>query len=36
MPEVHRTRLFHLALVETSPEGDAITALGRERPICDR
>lgn len=36
MPEEHRTRLLHLALIETSPEGDAITALGRERLICDR
>lgn len=36
MPEEHRTRLRRLALIETSPEGDAITALGRERLICDR
>jgi hypothetical protein len=36
MPEEHRQRLLHLSLIETSPEGDAITALGRERLICDR
>jgi len=36
MPEEHRLRLHHLALIETSAEGDAITALGRERLICDR
>ena len=36
MPEEHRLRLRHLALIETSAEGDAITALGRERLICDR
>lgn len=36
MPEEHRARLLHLALIETSPEGDAITSLGRERLICDR
>jgi hypothetical protein len=36
MPEEHRARLRHLALIETSPEGDAVTALGRERLICDR
>lgn len=35
MPEEHRTRLLRLTLIETSPEGDAITALGRERLICD-
>ena len=28
MPDEHRARLRHLALIETSPEGDAITALG--------
>lgn len=36
MPEEHRARLLHLALIETSPEGDAITPLGRERLISDR
>jgi hypothetical protein len=36
MPEEHRTRLLRLALIETSPEGDVITAPGRERLICDR
>jgi hypothetical protein len=32
----HRARLLHLALIETGPEGDAITALGRERLVSDR
>jgi hypothetical protein len=36
MPEQHRARLLHLDLIETSPEGDAITPLGRERLISDR
>ena len=36
MPEEHRARLLHLSLIETSPEGDAITALGRERLVSDR
>ncbi len=36
MPEEHRNRLRHLALIETTSEGDAITALGRERLVCDR
>jgi hypothetical protein len=36
MPEEHRVRLLHLALIETSPEGDAITGLGRERLASDR
>lgn len=36
LPDEHRARLLHLALIETSPEGDAITALGRERLISDR
>lgn len=36
MSEEHRTRLLHLALIETTSEGEAITALGRERLICDR
>ena len=36
MPQEHRARLVHLALIETGPEGDAITALGRERLISDR
>jgi hypothetical protein len=36
MPEEHRIRLRHLALIETSAEGDAITALGRERLVSDR
>jgi len=36
MPEAHRARLFHLGLIETGAEGDAITALGRERLISDR
>jgi hypothetical protein len=36
MPEAHRTRLLHLALIESGPEGDDITALGRERLVSDR
>ncbi|WP_428686100.1 hypothetical protein [Reyranella sp.] len=36
MPHEHRARLLHLALIETAAEGDAITALGRERLISDR
>lgn len=36
MPEEHRARLLHLSLIETNPEGDAITALGRERLVSDR
>lgn len=36
MPEGHRARLLHLALIESGPEGDAITALGRERLVSDR
>lgn len=36
MPEEHRARLLHLGLIETAPDGDAITALGRERLISDR
>jgi hypothetical protein len=36
MPEDHRARLRHLALIESRPEGDAITALGRERLVSDR
>ncbi|MDB5489852.1 MAG: hypothetical protein JWQ58_3567 [Reyranella sp.] len=36
MPEEHRARLLHLGLIETAPDGAAITALGRERLISDR
>lgn len=36
MPEEHRARLLHLALIESGPEGDAVTALGRERLVSDR
>lgn len=36
MPDEHRARLLHLGLIETSPEGDAVTALGRERLVSDR
>jgi len=36
MPEEHRARLLHLGLIETALDGDAITALGRERLISDR
>jgi len=36
IPQEHRTRLLHLGLVETGPEGGIITALGRERLISDR
>lgn len=36
IPEEHRARLLHLALIEMSPGGDAITALGRERLVSDR
>lgn len=36
MPEEHRARLLHLGLIETAPDGDAITALGRERLVSDR
>lgn len=36
MPQEHRARLLHLSLIETGPEGDAITALGRERLVSDR
>jgi hypothetical protein len=36
MPEEHRVRLLQLELIETTPEGDAITPLGRERLVSDR
>ena len=36
MPERHRARRPQRALIETSPEGEAITALGRERLVSDR
>lgn len=36
MPEEHRARLLHLGLIEIAADGDAITALGRERLISDR
>lgn len=36
MPEEHRVRLLQLELIEATPEGDAITPLGRERLVSDR
>jgi len=36
MPDDHRARLLYLALIESGPEGEAITALGRERLVSDR
>lgn len=36
IPEEHRARLLHLELIEANRDGDAVTALGRERLVCDR
>jgi len=35
-PQEQRARLLHLGLMETGPDGDTITALGRERLVSDR
>lgn len=36
IPPDHRLRLLHLELVEETPDGLAVTDLGRQRLISDR
>jgi hypothetical protein len=35
-PAGHGERLLHLELIEVTPEGFAVTALGRQRLVSDR
>lgn len=36
LSQEHRARLLDLGLIEATPTGDAVTALGRERLVSDR